>query len=88
MIRNSRFNNAYGKKDFLSFGCVTTLACHSAALAADADAIRVTFEGAKSEHKWALKDLNPDLPADWSAYNYLVMEFRVSSPQRFFFVAL
>jgi hypothetical protein len=44
----------------------------------------VTFEGAKSEHKWTLKDLNPELPADWSSYNYLVMEIKVSSPQRFF----
>ena len=25
---------------------------------------RVVFEGAESEHKWALKDLNPDLPSD------------------------
>jgi hypothetical protein len=45
---------------------------------------RVVFEGTLSEHKWALKDLNPDLPSDWSSYNYLVLEFRHSSPQRFF----
>src|ERR1035437_2445967 len=45
---------------------------------------RVVFEGTLSEHKWALKDLNPDLPSDWSAYQYLVLEFRHSSPQRFF----
>lgn len=45
---------------------------------------RVVFEGAESEHKWALKDLNPDLPADWTPYDYLVLEIRASSPQRFF----
>ena len=45
---------------------------------------RVVFEGAESEHKWALKDLNPDLPADWTGYDFLVMELRASSPQRFF----
>jgi hypothetical protein len=44
---------------------------------------RVEFDGVKSEQKWALKDLNPDLPSDWSPYNYLVMEIRTSSPQRF-----
>jgi hypothetical protein len=44
---------------------------------------QVVFEGVESEHKWALKDLNPDLPSDWSSYGYLVMEFRASSPQRF-----
>jgi hypothetical protein len=45
---------------------------------------RVVFEGARSEHKWALKELNPDLPSDWSAFQYLVLEFRHSSPQRFY----
>ena len=44
---------------------------------------RVVFDGAQFEHKWALKDLNPDLPADWTDYNYLVMEMKASSPQRF-----
>jgi hypothetical protein len=47
------------------------------------EAQRVMFEGAESEHKWALKDLNPDLPADWTGYGYLVLEMRASSPQRF-----
>jgi len=36
-----------------------------------------------SEHKWALKDLNPDLPSDWSSYKFLVMEVKSSTPQRF-----
>ena len=44
---------------------------------------RVVFEGAESEHKWALKDLNPNLPADWTGYDFLVLEMRASSPQRF-----
>jgi hypothetical protein len=44
---------------------------------------RVVFEGANSEHKWALKELNPDLPSDWTGYNYLVLELKASSPQRF-----
>ena len=45
---------------------------------------RAVFEGAESEHKWALKDLNPNLPADWTGYDFLVLEMRASSPQRFF----
>ena len=44
---------------------------------------RVVFEGATSEHKWSLNDLNPDLPSDWEAYDYLVFEVKASSPQRF-----
>ena len=45
---------------------------------------RVVFDGAESEHKWALKDLSPGLPADWTGYDYLVLEMRASSPQRFY----
>ncbi|HEY5912395.1 MAG TPA: hypothetical protein VJA21_17475 [Verrucomicrobiae bacterium] len=44
---------------------------------------RVVFDGAESDHKWALKDLNPDLPSDWTGFDYLVLEMRASSPQRF-----
>jgi len=43
----------------------------------------VTFQGRISEHKWPLKQLDSDLPADWSAYEYLVLEMRTSTPQRF-----
>lgn len=45
---------------------------------------RAVFEGAESEHKWELKDLNPTLPADWTGYDFLVMEIKASSPQRFY----
>ncbi len=44
---------------------------------------RVVFEGAESEQKWALRDLNPELPSDWTRFNYLVLEMKASSPQRF-----
>ena len=54
-----------------------------AAGAGGAETLRVVFEGATSEHRWALKEVNPDLPSDWSAFEFLVMELRASSPQRF-----
>ena len=54
-----------------------------AAAPADAASARVVFEGATSEQRWSLKELNPDLPSDWSGYNYLVLELKASSPQRF-----
>jgi hypothetical protein len=44
---------------------------------------RVVFEGEQSEHKWTLHELNPQLPSDWTGYNYLVLEMKASSPQRF-----
>jgi hypothetical protein len=33
---------------------------------------------------FALKDLAPGLPSDWEEYNYLVLEMKASSPQRFY----
>jgi hypothetical protein len=36
-----------------------------------------------SEHKWTLKELNPNLPSDWSPYQFLVMELKSSTSQRF-----
>ncbi|MGA2273722.1 MAG: hypothetical protein ABSH00_09210 [Bryobacteraceae bacterium] len=44
---------------------------------------RVVFDGVLSEHKWTLKELNPEWPSDWSDWNYLVLEIRTSTPQRF-----
>lgn len=45
--------------------------------------IKVTFDGKVSERKWSLKQLDPQWPSDWSSYDYLVMEMKTSSPQRF-----
>jgi hypothetical protein len=50
---------------------------------ATAETRQAVFQGATSEHKWTLKELNPDLPSDWSGYEFLVLELRASSPQRF-----
>ncbi|HNY39326.1 MAG TPA: hypothetical protein PKJ41_02990 [Bryobacteraceae bacterium] len=44
---------------------------------------RVVFEGTEATQKWVLRDLNSDLPSDWSPYNFLVLEMKASSPQRF-----
>ncbi len=45
--------------------------------------VQATFAGAKSECTWPLPQLNPALPADWSGYRFLVIEFKASSSQRF-----
>ena len=50
----------------------------------DMKPLKVVFDGVISEHKWALKELDPNLPSDWSDYEYLVIEIRASTPQRFF----
>ena len=45
--------------------------------------VTVTFAGKVSEHKWPLAQLDPQWPSDWSGYEYLVLEMKASSPQRF-----
>jgi len=44
----------------------------------------VKFEGKTFEQKWAIRDLNPDLPSDWSSFEFLTFELNASSTQRFF----
>jgi hypothetical protein len=44
----------------------------------------VRFQGEKSDHRWTLREVNPDLPSNWTPYGYLVIEMKASSPQRFF----
>jgi hypothetical protein len=44
----------------------------------------VKFEGKTFEQKWAIRDLNPDLPSDWSAFEFFTFEMNASSTQRFF----
>ena len=64
---------------------IASLALLTAGLAtAAAPTQPVVFQGETAEHKWTLKELNPDLPSDWSGYNYLVLELKESSPQRMF----
>jgi len=55
----------------------------SPGFAADAELKRVAFEGAAAEFKWPLKELNSDLPSDWTPYEFLILEWRASSPQYF-----
>lgn len=46
---------------------------------------QVSFDGSKevSGKKFALKEINPELPSDWDGYNYVVMEYRINTAQRF-----
>lgn len=44
---------------------------------------RVVFDRPISAQEWSLQELNPELPLDWTGYEFLVLEFRSSSSQRF-----
>jgi len=50
---------------------------------ANAQTRRIAFEGTHPLRKFDLQGLGPDFPSDWSAFHYLVMEMRTSTPQRF-----
>ena len=41
------------------------------------------FEGIRHEEKWAVKELNPDLPSDWSESGFLTFEMNSSTTQSF-----
>jgi hypothetical protein len=43
----------------------------------------ITFTDDSPESSVAWGSLNPDLPADWTPYEFLVLEFKASSSQRF-----
>ena len=36
-----------------------------------------------SGQKFAIKDINPDLPRNWDEYNFVVLEFKITTSQRF-----
>lgn len=54
--------------------------CGQPAQAAPQTAI---FDKAVATHTWPLAAFDPNLPPDWSAYRFLIVEFRASSSQRF-----
>ncbi len=36
-----------------------------------------------SGQKFAIRDISPGLPANWDDYNFVVLEFKITTPQRF-----
>lgn len=46
---------------------------------------KVVFDGTKemSGAKFSLAEINPDLPLDWDEYNFVVLEYKISTAQRF-----
>ena len=45
----------------------------------------IRFDNTKevSGQKFAIKDITPGLPRDWDEYNFVVLEFRITTAQRF-----
>jgi hypothetical protein len=53
------------------------------AVIASAESQRVTMDGGTSEAHWSLKELNPELPSDWSEFEFLTIEMKSTTAQRF-----
>ena len=51
--------------------------------AARADNQLAQFDHDHTQFEWKLADLSSDLPSDWSSNEFLTIEFKASSPQRF-----
>ena len=63
---------------------VALLACLAgAAVSAPAQTKSAVFQGSQTSYTWALRDLDANLPADWSPFEFVALELRLSSPQRF-----
>lgn len=69
-------------KTFLSCSKFIFLLLLSACTAKNTQ-VEVKFEGAMFEKKWAIKELNPELPADWSTSQFLTFELNSTTTQRF-----
>lgn len=69
-------------KSFL-LNLVITFTLLLAACSKKNDPIIVKFEGVLSERKWAIKELNSELPSDWSSFGFLTFEINSSTTQRF-----
>jgi hypothetical protein len=60
---------------------ITSIRCSSPA----EKTFKIKFDNTKevSGKKFALADITPNLPTDWDEYNYVVLEFKTTSAQRF-----
>jgi len=49
------------------------------------EGFKISFDSSKevSGKKFAVRDINPDLPLNWDEYNFVVLEFRITTSQRF-----
>ena len=49
------------------------------------EGFKIKFDSSKevSGKKFAVRDINPDLPLNWDEFNFVVLEFRITTSQRF-----
>ena len=64
------------------FLCLMIL-IHLTGYTAKIEPVIVNFKGKVLEKKWSVKALNPELPKDWSSFDYLTFELKSTTTQRF-----
>ena len=73
-------------KNKIWLGFLTTLVLLFAAFQGGAqNTVKIQFDSNMevSGQKYAIKDISPGLPANWEKYNFVVLEFKSTTPQRF-----
>ena len=63
----------------------TLFLCFFALFACSTDYVTIPFHSGQetSGRKFALEEITPGLPSDWDGYEYVVLEFMITTPQRF-----
>jgi hypothetical protein len=64
---------------------LAALAVGTSGCGSSPETFKIRFDSAKevSGQKFAVKDISPGLPADWDEYNYVTLEFKCTTSQRF-----
>ena len=64
---------------------VTTFYIFTVMPCAAQNPVRIQFDSRKevSGQKFAVRDISPGLPLNWDAYNFVVLEFKSTTAQRF-----
>lgn len=75
-MKNKKWSGLVG---FIAIVLMTVMQCNAQ------NVVKIQFDSNKevSGKKFAIKDISPGLPANWDGYNFVVLEFRITTPQRF-----
>jgi len=73
------------KKSIIPFLLILFVICSAINSGCSQKSVKIKFDSSMevSGAKFALKDISPGLPGNWDDYNFVVLEFRSSTPQRF-----
>ena len=64
---------------FITAGLLLTLPCQAQ------KTVKIKFDSNRevSGKKFAIRDISPGIPANWDGFNFVVLEFRITTSQRF-----